>query len=543
MTQAIAAVGPSIRTQSVEATTPLVLVDGIPDSDLAVVSASLTTPLDRREATLHLAKRLLANDASLQQAEIAIAVPHALTDGEVRWQVLLSGRLIEDDRNQSAGIDKDERILRDRLAVLLAEPIELLGPWLADGLTLEVVLTRLAALMDAELVCACDAELLATIVSSSSPQADTIESRLRPVLSGLGLAIEQTLALEQQQVRRTLTMVPKRKGRRVSLPWPDDQGRGGSVVSVVVDREARPPRAWVAQGDRPVVEDTFILQPGWDPTLQGQPDSDYGRVTSSDFSLYGSVYRDWVLNEDGAYNEVPFDLGSSFDVGALFDRPGTIDEPLRFGLCLARSAAGRRLSPIVESSTDSGASWSAYPGQAEVMSDRAGVQLVDDELPGAILSAAKAGTLSFRITASLTSPDPLEEKRWDGNPFAGPAPTRVVEFSNEFAWRWVAPTSIHHDAINNGTLEADTADDRLALRAKLQAHIAQQPGPEASARLDLVGAWTALRTGDRVRDALGRGIAIDGTPSSFATRDARINRIDFTFGVFNASPRTRLRLD
>lgn len=543
MTQAIAAIGPSIRKQSVEATTPVVLINGTPDPDLSVVSAVLKSPLDHREAAVYLAKHLVDGHSLLAHDEVTIAVPHALSDGEVRWQVLLSGQWVQDERNQATSTDNDERVVRDRLSNLLAEPIELLGPWLTDDLPLEVVLTRLSALLDAELVIACDVDLQAATVSSSSPQADTIERRLQPVLAELGLVIEQSLALEQQQVRRTLTIVPERSGRRVSLPWPDGQGRGGSVVSVVVDREPRPPRAWVAQGDRPIVEDTFVMQLGWDPALQGQPDSDYGRLTSSDFSLYGSVYRSWVLNEDGAYNDAPFNLGSAFDVGALFDQPGTINQPLRLGTCLTRSSSGRRLSPIIESSTDSGASWSAYPGQAEVMSDRAGVQLVDDVLPAAILSAAKSGTLRLRITATLTSPDAIEEKRWDGDPFAGPAPTRVLDFSDQFAWRYIAATSIHNDAVDNGTLEANTADDRAAMRTQLQAHITDQPGPDISARLNLVGTWTALRPGDRVRDALGRGIAIDGTPSSFATRDARINRIDFTFGVFNASPRTRLRLD
>ena len=543
MTQAIAAVGPSVRSQSVESTIPLVFVSGEPDPDLAVVSATFSMPLDNREATVHLANRWLASDAPRHPAEVTIAVPHALSDGEVRWQVFLSGQLIEDDRDQSAGTDKHERIVRDRLSVLLGEPIDLLGPWLTDELTLEVVLTRLGARLDAELVFACEAELLEKIVSSSSPQTDTIEEWLRVVLSDLGLSLEQTLFFDQQSVRRTLTIVPERQGRRVMLPWPDSQGRGGAVVSVVVDRGSRPPRLWIAHGDRPVVEDTLTLLRGWDPSLEGQPDSDYGRLTSSDFSRFGSVYRDWVLNEDGAYRNEPFNLGPRFDVGALFDQPGTIDRPLRFRACLTRSAAGRSLSPIVESSIDSGVSWSAYPGQAEVMNDRAGVQLVDHELPVPILSAAKAGTLHIRVTASLTSPLPIEEKRWDGNPFAGPAPTRVADFGDQFRWQVVLPNSIHRDAINNGTLQADTADDRLALRAKLQSHITQQLGPAISARIDLHGAWTALRTGDRVRDALGRGIAIDGTPSGFATRDARINRIDFKFGVFNASPRTRIRLD
>ncbi len=540
MSQALAAVAISRHTTSTQAVAPVVFIDGVPDPDWSVVSMTLHGPLDDRVATLC---RVSRQTYGLEQAEITVAVPYALSDGEVRWQVLLSGSVSQDERDQAAGTDNDLLVLRDRLSSTLTEPMEMLGPFDDDAVGLDILLHRLAALVDAELVLACESDLRSTTVDASSSLTATIGSRLEPLLTGLGLSIVQTLQLDQRQVRRALTVMPDRAGRRVALPWPDDAGRGGSVVSVSVDRQARPPRRWIARGDRPVVEDTFALQPGWDPSLEGQPDSDYGRLTSSDFSLYGSVYRAWVLNEDGVYSDEPFNLGSAFDVGALFDLPGTVNKPMRFGLCLSQDAAGRRLSPIIESSTDSGSNWSAYPGQALVMTDRAGVLLSDDVLPSAVLTAAKAGTLCLRVTASLTSPQPIEATRWDGNPFAGPAPTRVFDFENTYAWRHVASTSIHRPAIDAGILQADTADDRRGLRLRLQEHISQQPGPAIAAKVVLHGAWTALRPGDRVFDALGRGLAIDGNPSSFGTRDARIQRIDLTFGVSNYTPRTQLRLD
>ncbi|MEM6257274.1 MAG: hypothetical protein AAGI37_03050 [Planctomycetota bacterium] len=543
MNQAIAAVGSTRPTTTPEATTPVVFVNGTPDPDLAVVSLRLEGPLDTRRATLHLAKRLADDRAAPPGAEVTIAVPHALSDGASRWQVLLSGRASDRAGDQLSGAERDAWVVPDRLAALLDEPLQRLLPRPAEDLLLGPVLDRIASWLGAETVFACDAHLLAERIDATSPQTRSIASLLGPVLSDLGLAVGQSLTLEGARVRRTLTVLPARSGRRVVLPWPDDEGRGGSVLSVTAGRQARPPRVWVARGGRPVVEDTFTLQPGWDPSLQGRPDSDYARLTSSDFGLYGPVYRAWVLNEDGAYNGAPFNLGQAFDAGALFDQPGTLRSPLRFGACLARDSAGRRLPPIIESSTDSGAAWSACPGRVEVMRDRAGVLLNDDELPSAVLSAAKAGTLRLRVTASLTSPDAIEARRWDGNPFAGPAPTRTVDLGGRYAWRAVAATSIHRDAVEAGTLSADTTDDRRALRAKLQAMIAQQPGPAVSARLGLAGAWTALRPGDRVGAALGRGVALDGSPAGFATRDARIQQIDLAFGVFNHAPRTTLRLD
>lgn len=543
MTNALAAVGPSQRSQAVEASIPIVFCDGAPDPGIAVISAMFASPLDRREAVLHVnGDRSFACDQRIGKV-ITVATPHALSDGEVCWQILLSGNIVKVDCEASAGLDQDVVTVQDHLAAALNEPAALIGPWPVEGMTMSEVLSRLSSRIAAEFVIACDESLLATQVLSSTPQTDSIDSLIRTTLSSLGLVIEQALELRQRQVHRTLTVLPQRQGRRVSLPWPDREGRGGSVVSVVVDREPRHPRVWIAQGGQPTVEDTFMLQPGWDAGLEGQPDSDYGRLTSSGFSRFGSVYRNWVLNEDGAYNDAPFDLGTAFDAGALFNLPGSIQSPLLLRACLTVDAAGRQLDPVVESSTDSGASWSAYPGQAVVMDDRAGVELIDDVLPSAILTAAKAGTLRIRVTASLTSPNRIEERQWDGNPFVGIAPTRVLNLSDQFAWAYVAPTSIHRDAIDVGTLQADTIDERAELRQALQAHVAQQPGSEAAVKLELVGAWTALRTGDRVAEVLGRGVAIDGQPASFATRDAHIHQIDLSFGVYNDSPRTRLRLD
>jgi hypothetical protein len=534
MSDAIAAVGPTECKTATQTVAPVVFFDGVPYPDLHAVSATLRTPLDDRRATLsHQADHAI----DFVDGEITIAVPHRLSDDEVCWQVLLSGRATQAERDQSARRDTYQRTVRDRLSAVLDEPVQLLGPLEAGGLDLAAALHRLGALIDAGLVFACGEDLISAPVSISITTPQTIRAWLGAVLSERSLMIEQTLELQSRQVRRTLAVVPERAGRRVALPWPGVEGRGGSVQSVSVDRQSKPPRRWVARGQRAVVEDTFVLQPGWDPSLQSQPDSDYGRLTSSNFSRFGSVYRAWVLNEDGAYD------GPRFDAGSLFDQPSSIDQPLRFGLCLTQDTAGRRLTPIIESSTDSGATWSTYPGQAEVMNERAGVALIDDTLPAAILAAAKAGTLRLRITASLTSPVAIEATRWDGNPFAGPAPTRIVDFANNFAWRTVAPTSIHRAAIDTGLLSADTADDRQAMRQRLQEHIAQQPGPDLVATIELHGAWTALRPGDRVSDALGRGTAIDGNPSSFGTRDARIQRIDLAFGVSNNTPRTRLRLD
>lgn len=543
MSTAIAAVNPMPPSAFVEATVPMVLIDGAVEPALQVQHWSASLENDRRSATL------LWTDADtraidrLRGRTVTLAVPHALTDGEMRWQVFASGVLSRHEDDESVGTDRSILIMTDRLAAMLDEPADMLGNWPTDGLTLEAMLNRLAMLLSAEFVALCDPALLEAEIAADADRRVTMGQLLSSVLTSAGLRLSQSLNLERDQVRRTLHVLPDRAGRVIALPWPDGEGRSGAVIKIDASADQQPPRAWIAQGDRPIVEDTFALVQGWDPALTGQPDSDYDRLTSSDFSRFGSVYRAWVLNEDGAFTDTPFNQGDAFDVGALFDAPATITTALRLGNCLARDASGRAIPPVIESSLDSGASWSAYPGLAEVMTDRAGVLLVDDALPVAILSAAKAGTLRMRVTATLTSPAPIQAMRWDGNPFVGPGPTRVVRFGDRFGWRRVAPGSIHAGAIAAGDLTADTTDDRVDLRTALQDEIARSPGPAVDARVVLAGAWTAIRVGDRVRAVLGPDTAIDGTPAAFAKRLARVREMRVDFGVSNNTPRTRLYFD
>lgn len=543
MTQAIASVAKARHPQHCEAVYPVVWVGAVPDPSLSVASISMQTPLDERRGTLVRDLAWTSGDVSLGPSEITLAMAHELSDGEVRWDVLLSGQVHESDTRQSADRNECEWHLTDRLAYLLSQSFAEYAVTHQQEPTLRGMLQQLAALLGSECVFLCDEGLLDQAMPVGTSFRGTLSERLQDAFSGLGLVLQQRLTLENGVVGRSLVVLPERRGREIHLPWSDAEGRGGAVVSVVVDRVQRSPRLWIARGGRPVVEETFVLHPGWDPTLEGRPDNDYARLLSSDFSRFGTVYRAWVLNEDGAFDGSPYHLEQRFDAGALFDRPGAIRVPLRLGLCLTKDGSGRRLAPIVECSLDGGVNWSAYPGQSMVMNDRAGVVLLDDALPGVVLSAAKAGALRLRVTASLTSPEPIEARRWDGNPFAGPAPSRTLDFGEAYAWRRVGSGSIHKAALNSGLLLAETADRRSDLRILLQDEMDQQPGPSIQARLTLAGAWTCLRPGDLVREAVGRGQAIDGHPASFMTRLARLQRIDLSFGVFNTSPRTQLRLD
>lgn len=543
MSQAIAGLSAYELSGAAQSATPMVLIDGAPEPDLHVTRFVSDREGDTRSACVEGLSSGIEPEFSLTGRTLTLALPHRLADNSVRWRVLLSGTQVSPEAERSAGVESPGIVVRDQLAVMLEEPAEALGDWPETGLSLATLIDRLAGLLQAGVVHACRGRLLETVIQPPALLSQTIGDVLLDGLAQAGLAICQSLRLEHDQVRRTLTVMPEHSGRTIDLPWPDALGRGGAVQRVNTGADQRAPRSWIALGDRPVVEDTFELQQGWDPALEGQADAQYGRLTSTDFSRFGAVYRAWVLNEDGAYSASPFDLGPAFDVAGLFDRPGKAHQAIAFGDCLARDASGRRIGPVIESSTDSGSSWNAYPGQARVMTDRGGVLLLDDTLPASILSAAKAGTLRIRVTASLTATEPISAQRWDGNPFAGAGPTRRVRFGDRYAWRRVAPTSIHATSIDAGHLSADTVDDRLALAAALRDQIARQPKGQVRATIDLAGAWTALCAGDRVWSVIEPGVGIDRVPCVFAGRRARIRRLHIDFGVGRRPPQTRLYLD
>ncbi|MFN3167522.1 MAG: hypothetical protein ACE37H_10710 [Phycisphaeraceae bacterium] len=543
MNPAVAAIARSNISTALQATTPTVFIDGVPEPALQLLRYEASLPADTRHAVLAIEPSSPVSHASLAHQAVTIAVPHALSDGGSRWEVLLSGVVSGAGESRAVASDEQTLIIQDRLSALFEQPTHTLGLDPAKQPTLADALQRTGAQIGAEVVFACPLGDVESPVEPGTTGSQTLAGLIVSVLDASGLRLQQSIALERNGVRRTLCVVPERAGRRIALPWPDVQGRGAMVRSARGDNLPAPPSRWAALGGRPMIEDTFVLVPGWDPALTGQPDADYGRLTSSDFSRYGSVYRAWLLNEDGAFTGPPFDHGPAFDVGALFDAPGSIAQPLRLGDCLTRDASGLSIAPVIESSTDSGANWSAYPGLAGAMQDRVGVRLTDDTLPGAILTAAKAGTLRLRVTASLTAPDRIERQRWDGNPFAGVGPTRTVRFGDRFGWRRVMPTSIHADAIDAGQLSADVVDDRAALGEALLKTIARSPGASASATVELAGAWTAVRVGDMVADPLEPGRSIDGTPKAFDPRAARVHHLQIDFGVADHTPRTRLRLD
>lgn len=562
---------------------PVVLIDGVPEPGLSVVAYAAEAPLDERTAELSVTPALWVRRRSLLHRPCAVALPHALSDGAIRWEVLAVGALELPKRPRRVGTDSRRLRFVDAWSDRLRRPVgsgweltdasglpeqvpaaRLLngddanrshGRYIVNGRSVYVferggtawtvgdALDTLAAFADTPLRPDLLApELRDQRLTQPIDLAGTLGDALRTLVGSAGLHVRVDHWRSGGGFHSAYTVAPVSAGRRFRLPW-GGRGAGVSRVSRVdVTRSSAPPRRWVMRGARPVVEATFDLVGGWDPALEGQPDAEYGRSTSSDFTEFGAVHRRWVLNEDGAFSSAPFNRGPAFDLAALFDDPASVPAPLRLGPCLAQDTSGRRLSPVVEVSTDSGSAWSRYEGMVSMMQDRAGVVLEDATLPTAVLAAAQSSQLRVRVTATLRSPRVLEYTRWQGNPFVGPGPDRVIVAGDAYRWQRVDSTSIHANAIDLGELDADEADDRAALRRDLLERMSSTGNDIASGTVELIGAWPTIGVGDRLLDLGGPGVGLDGLPTVIEAQAVRVGSVRVRFGVSGEGrgPVTRL---
>lgn len=568
----------------------VVLVDGVPEPGLVVRAYRADAPLDTRRAEIGVTDESLWRDrGALLHRPAVLALPHALSDGSPRWEVLVEGTLRTAGRDRRAGADERTLELVDAWADRLERPAGMGWALTPDGLatdpaaalrlgdaanrsaerytvhgrsvhvidntsgeawTLGDAIDTVAAFASIDLVTdllptAHRAARLSTTLDPSQPPGEV----LRRLLGAAGWRVRIDRWRGGGASRGVVAVVPVCAGRVFALPW--GAGAPGSVAPPGVSRIRRtdlhldhaPPRRWVARGGRPIVEATFELVPAWDPALAGAPDAAYGRATSSDFTTYGPVFRRFVLNEDGAFTGPPYHHTPAFDLAALFDDPLVLPTPLPIGPCLVRDGAGRRLPPVVEVSTDSGATWVRYAGEARAMRERAGVVLDDAVLPAGVLAAGQGGTLRVRVTGSLRSPRALERARWRGNPFAGPGPDRLVELGEAYGLRRVDASSIHADALDLGELDADEADDRRALERALLERMSREPGgARADGRVELIGAWPGVAPGDRLADLGGPGVGADGVPSAVADTDAlpRVASVRVRFGTEGGPAETRV---
>lgn len=160
---------------------------------------------------------------------------------------------------------------------------------------------------------------------------------------------------------------------------------------------------FIVQGDLKRFEATFDLIKAWDPALEGQASDKYSPSTNDDFETVKDVYRKWCLNEAGDYTGAPFNQGGAFDFSYIFLTPNYIRHRRVFEKALSTDSAGGSLGYYLEVSFNNGSTWQEYTDSFDVLSDECGVWLSDDELSTDMWTAITAGTLKFRMTATVQS--------------------------------------------------------------------------------------------------------------------------------------------
>ena len=568
---------------------PVVFVNGVPETRLIARELRVNGPLDRRSGLL--AMTSVENTAILldhwKKATVTLSLPNRLVDEQVRWPVFVHGRLAEDRDELSATSDEQILTLVDRWDLLLDEPLtsvwwqtdegllfdeaepavmrvgdganrsqlawEIVGEQIhvfqndGDLWTLGTALATVSALAGLELSLNwLTAELRNLPLVQEIDLGQATGRVLRRILEPYGLVIQRDLVRESATVIERRSVRPAMHGRAVRLAWADDQRPLGQVLSVIADRPPQAAQPWIVRAEGWLVESTFELVNGWDPALEGEPDSSYSKVDNGNFSTYANVFRLWALNEDGQFSNPPYNQGDAYDLAAFFQHFPIRPRLLRFLPALTLDDAGVRRSPIVEISTDNGSNWSVYPGSARVRTDRAAVYLDDTTLPSAFLAAAQLGIAKVRITASLRSPIPVEVLRWSGNPFAGTNPAKVFDLGDAFRFQRVAPGSIHFTSIQSGTIKADEINQTATMNNWLinrQRRADELVDDEAGkATLKLSGTWPLLRIGDRLINTSGLGFDASGHAEAIASKGAVVSSVRCRWSdglVSNGQNRTR----
>lgn len=409
-------------------------------------------------------------------------------------------------------------MLIDRWTHQLDQPVENeVRDALRHGQELDWIVQQWAAVtqMPIDLADSSDTEPIQLMQAESQTWRDVLQAVCDKY--GLHFYRQPGTSLQQSPSARLMS---DDHARPIRLPRTGD---AWTQLKQIHETDEQGPTLWIAQAAAQQVESTFTLISAWPGDLQDQPDTQYARSTLEDFASVAHVFRRFVLNEDGAF------AGTRFDAAALLEEPLSANQlPLRFHPCLTQDASGRSLGYVIDYSLDSGANWQRYTDAFAMLHDRAGLVIDADVLPSGWIAAARSDTLRLRITATLISPNAQTAERWLGHAFFGKHHVRPIDLRDRFAYRRVAESSQFAEAVTDGSLQAQTQDDRQQLRNWLEQHVRNQDR-DAQYTLHLQHWPLALQPGDRLPVPPH---AHDGTPARpwvEPTEQLRLRRITFDF--------------
>ncbi len=244
-------------------------------------------------------------------------------------------------------------------------------------------------------------------------------------------------------------------------------------------------------------ESTFTLQKGWDPAVQS---SDYNRFVRSRQNSWDNVayvFRRWVLNEGGLYDDAPYNL-PAWNSSSISEQDFFLRVPRRFEPCLSVDPAGATRGIVVEISTDSGQSFRRYGGPVRIAHDQCAVVLADDTLPSEYFQAALAGTAQVRVTATVAA----DQRLYYYIPGDADCGVRVLGFPQA---RW---DQVHAASIFVGQPDALQRDD--AARLEQIAQTLRRASNSLEAHVSLAWLDCLWQVGDKVQAIDGRGLDLGG---------------------------------
>jgi len=217
-------------------------------------------------------------------------------------------------------------------------------------------------------------------------------------------------------------------------------------------------------GDFKVYEATFELVKAWNPNLEGTDYDKFSSSTNPDFHQVKDVYRKWCLNEAGDYTNAPYNQGEAFDFTNIFNNDVFVQRHRRFYPALTRNNQNKSIGYYLEESLDNGLNWQKYLYAFNNLHDECGIWLSSDMINADTWTAAQAGTLKFRITASVVSDQRLSCEITDG-PLNSTAEVLeyIIKLPRQFEFRKVSSHSIFFGSNDNSLGEPDEVDDSQAL--------------------------------------------------------------------------------
>lgn len=259
-------------------------------------------------------------------------------------------------------------------------------------------------------------------------------------------------------------------------------------------------RGVVALGATKLYEATFELARGWDASRQTDRWRDSTASGSDNWLVRKDVFRQWVLNEDGRYDQAPW-LLPAYDLASISAEDFTCRRPRRFMPCLSTGADGASVGIVVEYYLP-GQPWQRWTGPMQVASDQCAIYLGGDALPADFFQAAKAGTLMVRVTGTVESDQRLATTI-KGDPSL---PQQMIDARHVARWRKVHASSVLGAASLGQPLEID---DSAALAAMARrAHESSAGATEA--RIQTPRPDSSFTLGDVIEQIDGRALDLSG---------------------------------